>query len=65
MIILPCIYWGLLHNPRTGNPVLNQPGYIMEEQRGFEHRDQLKQELILIVCYQGQCGLHGFHQGVK
>ena len=24
-ILLPFIYWGLLHNPRTGNPVLDQP----------------------------------------
>ena len=25
-IIFVCIYWGLFHNPRTENPVLNQPG---------------------------------------
>ena len=28
--ILPFIYWGFCYNPRTGNPVLNQPLYFME-----------------------------------
>ena len=37
------IHWGLFHDPRTGNPVLNQPGLnrMIEDDRGILNAAQL------------------------